>query len=109
MQVLITAVGPDNVGLADPLIHYVTGEGANIASGFAELLDTRGKDDVASPLGEWTVVECVCRADRITVKINGITVNEAYAVVPASGKILLENEANEIFFRNIELNPLPQP
>lgn len=31
MQVLVTAVGPDNVGLADPLIHYLTGEGANIA------------------------------------------------------------------------------
>jgi formyltetrahydrofolate deformylase len=31
MEVVITAVGPDNVGLADPLIHYVTGEGANIA------------------------------------------------------------------------------
>ncbi len=31
MRVIITAVGPDNVGLADPLIHYVTGQGANIA------------------------------------------------------------------------------
>ena len=31
MQIVITAVGPDNVGLADPIIHYVTGEGANIA------------------------------------------------------------------------------
>jgi formyltetrahydrofolate deformylase len=31
MQVVITAVGPDHVGLADPLIHFVTGEGANIA------------------------------------------------------------------------------
>lgn len=31
MEVVITAVGPDNVGLADPIIHYVTGEGANIA------------------------------------------------------------------------------
>ncbi len=31
MQVIITAVGPDNVGLADPLIHYLTGQGANIA------------------------------------------------------------------------------
>lgn len=30
MQVVITAVGPDNVGLADPIVHYVTGEGANI-------------------------------------------------------------------------------
>ena len=31
MQVIITAVGPDNRGLADPIIHYVTGQGANIA------------------------------------------------------------------------------
>ena len=31
MQIVITAVGPDNVGLADPIIHYVTGEGANLA------------------------------------------------------------------------------
>src|SRR5262245_46268913 len=31
MQVVITAVGPDNRGLADPIIHHVTGQGANIA------------------------------------------------------------------------------
>jgi formyltetrahydrofolate deformylase len=31
MQVVITAVGPDHSGLADPIIHYVTGQGANIA------------------------------------------------------------------------------
>jgi formyltetrahydrofolate deformylase len=31
MPVVITAVGPDNVRLADPIIHYVTGQGANIA------------------------------------------------------------------------------
>jgi formyltetrahydrofolate deformylase len=31
MQVTISAVGPDNRGLADPIVHYVTGQGANIA------------------------------------------------------------------------------
>ncbi len=31
MEVVITAVGPDNVGLADPIIHDVTRRGANIA------------------------------------------------------------------------------
>ncbi|MCI0492792.1 MAG: formyltetrahydrofolate deformylase [Planctomycetes bacterium] len=31
MQVVITAVGPDNRGLADPIIHSVTSLGANIA------------------------------------------------------------------------------
>ena len=31
MQVTITAVGPDNRGLADPIVHYVTSAGANIS------------------------------------------------------------------------------
>jgi formyltetrahydrofolate deformylase len=31
MQIVVTAVGPDNVRLADPIIHYLTGQGANIA------------------------------------------------------------------------------
>src|SRR5690606_17444144 len=31
MQIVITAVGPDNLGLADPIVHCVTGLGANIA------------------------------------------------------------------------------
>ena len=30
MQIVVTAVGPDNVRLADPIIHHVTGRGANI-------------------------------------------------------------------------------
>lgn len=30
MQAVVTAVGPDNKGLADPIVHYVTGVGANI-------------------------------------------------------------------------------
>ena len=31
MEVVITALGPDNVGLADPIIHHVTGQGARIS------------------------------------------------------------------------------
>lgn len=30
MEISISAVGPDNVGLADPIVHFVTGQGANI-------------------------------------------------------------------------------
>ena len=74
---------------------------------FKELNDTRGKDDVASPLGEWTKVECLCAGDRITIKINGTTVNEALDVKPAAGKILLQTEGHEVWFRNLEIRPLP--
>ena len=75
---------------------------------FKELLDTRGKEDVASPLGQWTKVECICAGDRVTIKINGIAVNECFHTYPSAGRILLQNEGNEIYFRNVELRPLKQ-
>ena len=74
---------------------------------FEELIDTRGKEDVDSPLGEWTRVECLCSGNRITVIVNGVTVNECYNVSPSAGKILLESEGFEIHFRKFELKPLP--
>jgi hypothetical protein len=73
---------------------------------FKELLDTRGKDDVESPLGEWTRVECLCEGNRITVIVNGTVVNKAYDVFPASGKILLQSEGFELYVRTFELRPL---
>lgn len=76
--------------------------------GFEELLDTRGKDDVASPLGQWTRLDCICRNDRITIKINGVTVNECFDTFPPAGRILLQNEGSEIYYRKLELHPLPK-
>jgi len=76
---------------------------------FKELLDTRGKNDVESPLGEWTRVECVCEEKRLAVFINGVQVNEATDVFPSSGRILLQCEGFEIFFRKFELHPLRKP
>jgi hypothetical protein len=73
---------------------------------FKELLDTRGKDDVESPLGKWTKVECTCAGQRITVRVNGTTVNEAFDVFPAAGKVLLQSEGFELFVRTFELRPL---
>jgi hypothetical protein len=73
---------------------------------FQELLDTRGKHDVESPKGEWTRVECTCAGRRITVRVNGTTVNECYDVFPAAGKILLQSEGFELFVRKFELHPL---
>ena len=75
-------------------------------STFKELIDTRGNDDVESPLGEWTKVECICDGDRITVRVNDKTVNECYAVHPSAGRILLQSEGFEIYFRKFELHPL---
>lgn len=73
---------------------------------FKELLDTRGKHDVESPRDEWTRVECLCEGHRITIKINGVTVNQCFETFANSGKILLQSEGHEIYFRNFELHPL---
>ena len=73
---------------------------------FKELLDTRGKHDVESPLGEWTKVECLCNGKRMTVVVNGTTVNECYDVYPSAGKILLQCEGFELFVRKFELRPV---
>ena len=73
---------------------------------FKELLDTRGKDDVESQLGEFTKVECVCEGGTLTVIVNGTTVNKAYDVTPAAGKILLQVEGFELFVRKFEVSPL---
>jgi dienelactone hydrolase/pimeloyl-ACP methyl ester carboxylesterase len=73
---------------------------------FKELLDTRGKNDVESPLGEWTRVEVVAEGKRLQVFVNGKQVNEAYDVSPAAGKILLQTEGFEILFRKFEIHPL---
>jgi hypothetical protein len=73
---------------------------------FKEVLDTRGKNDIESPVGEWTRVDCQCKGNRITVQVNGTTVNECYDVFPSSGKILLQSEGFELFVRKFELHPL---
>jgi Domain of Unknown Function (DUF1080) len=73
---------------------------------FKELLDTRGRHDIESPLGEWTKVECVCDGRRIGVRVNGTPVNECHDVFPAAGKILLQCEGFELFVRTFELHPL---
>jgi hypothetical protein len=73
---------------------------------YKELLDTRGKNDVESPVGEWTRVECICKGPTITVIVNGHTVNKAYDVFPPAGKILLQTEGFELYVRKFELQPL---
>jgi hypothetical protein len=75
---------------------------------FKELLDTRGKDDVESQLGEFTKVECVCEGRTITVIANGHTVNKAYNMTPAAGRILLQCEGFELYVRKFEIHPLKE-
>lgn len=73
---------------------------------FKELLDTRGRFDLEGSPRDWVHVECICKEKTIMLKVNGAIVNRAYDVFPSAGKILLQTEGFEIWFRKFELRPL---
>jgi len=66
----------------------------------------RGPRDVESPHGEWNRLEVVCDGDRITTILNGYVVNAGAKSSHTEGKIQLQTEGAEIFFRKVEVRPL---
>jgi hypothetical protein len=70
-------------------------------------LGFRGKQDVESPSGERTRLEVIADGDRITNVVNGTVVNEGTRSSLTEGKIILQSEGAEIFFRRIDIEPVP--
>lgn len=66
----------------------------------------RGKRDVESPYGQWTRMDVVCDGAHVAVHVNGVLVNEGFAVSPSAGKILIQCELAEVYIRRWELWPL---
>ena len=69
-------------------------------------LGFRGRDDVESPYGGWTRLEVIADGDRVTNIVNGKVVNEGFRSSLTEGRILIQSEGAEIYFRRIELQPL---
>jgi hypothetical protein len=86
--------------------------GANRANAFYRDLDlvrtkgSRGAKDPDTPGQGWTRIEIIADGDKLTHIVNGITVLEANNVTPTSGRIQIQTEQAEIYFRRIELLPL---
>ena len=66
----------------------------------------RGPNDFDSGLGQWTKMECVCRGDTIEVYVNGKLANKATQCSLTRGRIGLQVEAADVWYRNIKLTPL---
>ena len=69
-------------------------------------LNVRGSNDVERAYGEWNTIECRSNNGHLQIRLNGVLVNEAFDVQPRSGKILLQCEGSEIFFRKLEMQVL---
>lgn len=62
--------------------------------------------DHEKPRGEWNVVEVVCRGDRFEHWVNGHKVAEGWGASVSEGRILLQSEGAEVFYRNVTVTPL---
>ncbi len=56
--------------------------------------------------GAWNRLECRCVDRQILIFVNGFLVNKAVNVWPSHGKILLQCEGSEIFYRNMSIRCL---
>lgn len=63
--------------------------------------------DFERPHGKWNTVEVVARGDTIKHYVNGHLVNSGTKATVTRGRILLQSEGAEIYYRNVELTPLP--
>lgn len=68
----------------------------------------RGRNDVESPWGEWTRCEAVVDGGHLRYFVNGVLVNEILSGTLDHGRLLIQTEGAEIFYRNLELHPLPR-
>lgn len=71
-----------------------------------DVLGFRGIQDVEKPVGEWNRAEIIADGNTLVFMLNGVVVNKGFDSDLSEGKIMLQSEGAEVFFRRIELRPL---
>jgi hypothetical protein len=68
----------------------------------------RGPHEMEKSRGEWNQMEVLCDEDKVAITVNGRKTLEGVKASPRSGKILIQSEGAEIFFRRLDVYPLKQ-
>jgi hypothetical protein len=66
----------------------------------------RNKNEIEKPAGEWNTVKIIAKGDILDVYLNGQLVNHAYNVKPQKGRIQIQSEGAEFFYRRIDLTTI---
>lgn len=66
----------------------------------------RGKQDAEKPVGEWNRYEITMEGGKISVKLNGVLVNQCTNARPSKGRIQIQSEGAELFVRRVDIVPL---
>jgi hypothetical protein len=64
------------------------------------------KEPVEKKLGEWNEMEITCKGGAITLMVNGLKVNEGKNGNLKSGRIALQSEGAEVYFKDIVIKSL---
>jgi hypothetical protein len=74
--------------------------------GWKDVKGFRGEKDIEKPVGKWNRIECLVKGNEILIYLNGTLVNQAFDVKPQKGRIQIQSEGAEIFFRRINIRML---
>ena len=74
-----------------------------------DVLGFRAVPDLERPHGQWNTLDLHCRGDRFAYWVNGTKVVEGRGAQPCKGRILLQSEGAELYFRKITLRDLQSP
>jgi len=66
----------------------------------------RGPNEIEKPVGQWNEMKVSCEGDKFGIWVNGHKTLEGSNAIPTSGKILVQSEGAEIFFRRLDLYPV---
>lgn len=74
--------------------------------GWKDTKGFRGANDIEKPAGKWNKIECIVKAREIHIYLNGTLVNHAVDVKPYKGRIQIQSEGAEIFFKQVIIENL---
>ena len=74
--------------------------------GWKDVKGFRGSNDIEKEPGKWNKIVCIADGSEIMVYLNGKLVNHAVNSHPSRGKIQIQAEGAEIFFRKVTLKQL---
>jgi len=77
------------------------------SEGWVDKLGFRGPSDVEHAGGQWNHLEAIAQGGNLTYYVNGQLVNQASEGTLTGGRLLFQSEGAEVYFRRIELQPLP--
>jgi hypothetical protein len=73
---------------------------------WSDTLGFRGANEMELPPDQWNRIEIECEEDTLRFHLNGTIVNAAESSTLREGKVMIQSEGAEIFYRRIEVQPL---